>query len=327
VENPVQQSVSIGKPSENWWLPLKDGVGNIYFPIQAAHVLAVRCYFQVDSAASIYFYIFEGDSMKGSYRAIAKSKITVEQPGAGWYRSEIMECDLLPEKYYYIGASWIGRAKILRANESIPFDAWNGQVLNGVFNLGGAPPKDQLNIEKFGSLSIAQQIITGEGQWLDIASAIGTIFPSESAIIPVKFYAAAAETTFTTSLGIASNDPKRSILHLPASLTVTAIATSVRNEQDVPPRTIELAQNYPNPFNPSTDIRYGISQSGPVELAIYNILGQKVKLLVNQVQSPGFYTISWNGKDQSENLVSSGVYLIVLHAEGKKISRKILLMK
>ncbi|MCI0496517.1 T9SS type A sorting domain-containing protein, partial [candidate division KSB1 bacterium] len=327
VENPVQQSISIGRPSENWWLPLKEGVGNIYYPLQAAHVLAVRCYFQVDSAASIYFYIFEGDSMKGSYRAIAKSKITVEQPGAGWYRSEIMECDLLPEKYYYIGASWIGRAKILRANESIPFDAWNGQVLNGVFNLGSAPPQDQLKIEKFGSISIAQQIITGEGQWLDISSAAGTIFPSESAMIPVKFYAAAAETTFTASLKIASNDPKQTVLHLPARLTVTAIATNIIKEHDVPPRSIELAQNFPNPFNPSTEIRYGISQSGHVELTIYNILGQKVKLLVNQVQSPGFYTISWNSKDQSENLVSSGVYLIVLHAEGKKVSRKILLMK
>ena len=327
VENPVQQTVSIGMPTENWWLPLKDGVGNIYYPLQAAHVLAVRCYFQVDSAASIYFYIFEGDSMKGNYRSIASSKINVEQPGAGWYRSEIMECDLVPEKYYYIGASWLGTAKILRAKESTPFDVWNGRVLNGVFNLGGAPPKDQLRIEKFGSLSIAQQIITGEGEWLDIASATGTIFPAESAFIPVKFCATAAETTFTASLKIASNDPKRSLLHLPASLTVTAIATSVRKEHDIPPRTIELAQNYPNPFNPTTEIRYGISQMGHVELSIYNILGQRVKQLVTNVQTPGHYTITWNGKDQSENQVSSGVYLMVLHAEGKKISRKILLMK
>ena len=146
-------------------------------------------------------------------------------------------------------------------------------------------------------------------------------------MIPVKFYAAAAETTFKASLKIASNDPKRSLLHLPASLTVTAIATSIREKHNMPPRTIELAQNYPNPFNPSTDIRYGISQSGHVELTIYNVLGQRVKLLVDKVQLPGYYNITWNGKDQSENLVSSGVYLMVLYAEGEKISRKILLMK
>ncbi len=70
------------------------------------------------------------------------------------------------------------------------------------------------------------------------------------------------------------------------------------------PGVYGLAQNYPNPFNPTTAINYQIpnpkSQS-PVHttLKIFNILGQEVATLVDQVQQPGYYTATWNGRDES----------------------------
>ncbi|UCE17672.1 MAG: T9SS type A sorting domain-containing protein [Gemmatimonadota bacterium] len=81
------------------------------------------------------------------------------------------------------------------------------------------------------------------------------------------------------------------------------------------PVECSLQQNYPNPFNPVTDIRYQIADSGsPVHtnLKIYNILGQEIRSLVDEVQEPGYYTVTWDGRDGQGNDVPSGVYFFRL---------------
>ena len=91
-----------------------------------------------------------------------------------------------------------------------------------------------------------------------------------------------------------------------------------------------LAQNYPNPFNPMTDIRYQIADNrSPVHttLKIYNILGQKVRTLVEETKEPGYYTTTWNGKDASGNAVASGVYLYRLTAGDFTATKRMVLMK
>ena len=75
-----------------------------------------------------------------------------------------------------------------------------------------------------------------------------------------------------------------------------------------------LGQNYPNPFNPKTTINYQLPIASFVELTIYNMLGQKVCSLVSGMQKAGFYTISWNGKNDQGILMSSGVYFYSLQA-------------
>lgn len=327
IENPIQQNISIGTPADNFWLPLNEGIGNIYFPVQPAHVLAMQCYFQVDSVSTIYFFIYEGDSLTGQYHIIAKSKISIEEPGLGWYQSELMECDLSANKYYYIGASWIGTTKIIRVKETIPFISWKGKILNGAFNIGGTPPADIVEIENIAPLCIAQKIITGEDWWLDFQSTPDTLYPNETETTPVTFYPTAVETRFETNIRITSNDPQNKVFQLPTSLTVTAIATNISKIVKLIPRSIVLEQNYPNPFNPSTNFRYGISKPSHVELSIYNIMGQKVRTLVSETQQPGFYQQQWNGEDDFANLISSGIYFIILKAEGKTISQKVLLLK
>lgn len=78
------------------------------------------------------------------------------------------------------------------------------------------------------------------------------------------------------------------------------------------PKVFKLAQNYPNPFNPSTMIIYQLPISSEVGLSIYNILGQKVITLVSDKQEAGYYKIEWNGLNQSNQLVSSGIYFLQL---------------
>jgi hypothetical protein len=74
------------------------------------------------------------------------------------------------------------------------------------------------------------------------------------------------------------------------------------------PKEFGLRQNYPNPFNPTTVIEYALPKASDVKIQIYNILGQKVRNLVDEQQDPGYKRIHWDGTDDSGKEVSSGVY-------------------
>jgi hypothetical protein len=95
-----------------------------------------------------------------------------------------------------------------------------------------------------------------------------------------------------------------------AVISLTAIAT-----ENTIPGQFYLQQNYPNPFNPVTHIRFGLAQTSRVKLEIYNLLGQKVKTLLNENMLPGRYKATWNGIDEQGNRVSSGIYFYRLKAE------------
>ena len=88
-----------------------------------------------------------------------------------------------------------------------------------------------------------------------------------------------------------------------------------------------LGQNYPNPFNPSTTIAYSIQNDGMIELNIYNIKGQLVKTLVKGDQQTGSYEVVWNGKDNNEKNISSGVYFYKLSTKDETIMKKMLMLK
>ncbi|MDX1373153.1 MAG: T9SS type A sorting domain-containing protein, partial [Nitrososphaeraceae archaeon] len=83
-----------------------------------------------------------------------------------------------------------------------------------------------------------------------------------------------------------------------------------------------LEQNYPNPFNPSTMIKYSIPENGYVKLAIYNMLGEEVALLVNSQQDAGKYEVDFNASG-----FSSGVYVYKLETSEFTASKKLMLMK
>ena len=93
------------------------------------------------------------------------------------------------------------------------------------------------------------------------------------------------------------------------------------------PSDYRLEQNYPNPFNPSTTISYSIPKSGLVELAIYNLLGQKIKVLVNQNIASGTHNVQWNGTDENGWLVASGIYFYRINTSEFNQTRKLMLLK
>lgn len=92
------------------------------------------------------------------------------------------------------------------------------------------------------------------------------------------------------------------------------------------PGDFELLQNHPNPFNMETIIRYRLSNSSFVALSVYNILGQRVVTLVDENQDAGIKVVTWDGKDQLEQELASGVYFYELMVgDQRKIKRMVLL--
>jgi hypothetical protein len=81
------------------------------------------------------------------------------------------------------------------------------------------------------------------------------------------------------------------------------------------PNAYELRQNYPNPFNPSTTIDYTLPRTSRVTLVIYNIRGEQVRMLVDDIQTAGYKTANWDGRDNWGKEVSSGLYLYQIIAE------------
>ncbi|NKB65641.1 MAG: T9SS type A sorting domain-containing protein [Candidatus Latescibacteria bacterium] len=93
------------------------------------------------------------------------------------------------------------------------------------------------------------------------------------------------------------------------------------------PQDIALEQNYPNPFNSGTAIRFALPVGGQVELALYNLVGQKVQTLVQGQRPAGTYTVRWDGRDEAGRELASGLYLYRLQAGGQVKTRKLLLLR
>jgi hypothetical protein len=98
------------------------------------------------------------------------------------------------------------------------------------------------------------------------------------------------------------------------------------------PQEFELFQNYPNPFNPATTIRYRLPRVAQVRLEIYNVLGQKIKTLVDERQEATSYTVEWDGANAAGLQVAAGMYVYRLVAQTESgdniaITKKMMLVK
>ncbi|MFQ6676619.1 MAG: FlgD immunoglobulin-like domain containing protein [Fidelibacterota bacterium] len=98
------------------------------------------------------------------------------------------------------------------------------------------------------------------------------------------------------------------------------------------PEEFSLHQNYPNPFNPYTTILYDLPQNSKVSLVVYDILGREVATLVNGKKPAGYYSLRWDGRDDSGRPLASGLYIYRISARGSNGGtyskvRKMILLK
>lgn len=94
------------------------------------------------------------------------------------------------------------------------------------------------------------------------------------------------------------------------------------------PDKFEVHQNYPNPFNPSTEISFSLPEAAHVSVEIFNILGQRVNLLLDDYVTAGIKTVTWDSHDQSGNPVSTGIYFYRVVVDGRSpVSKKMMLIR
>jgi hypothetical protein len=180
--------------------------------------------------------------------------------------------------------------------------------------------------------------------WIKADSMEGWIQPGESKILNLTFDRLSyPRGIYHADLLIDSWDKNHRLEMkvIPLTLCVDT-TTSVDWTAGVKPEGIMLFQNYPNPFNPLTSIQFTVGSTKtkavnslqstvsspiPTTLRVYNILGQKVRTLVDEVKMPGNYEVIWNGKDDQGKEVASGIYFCKLTVGSYQKIRKMVLLK
>ena len=122
------------------------------------------------------------------------------------------------------------------------------------------------------------------------------------------------------TIGISSNASYKTLFGF--LYTQQPIITELKTSNSLIPDKYEMSQNYPNPFNPSTVIEFEIPQESKVVLEVFNILGEKMTTLVNEVKTPGYYNVKFDA-----GLFSSGFYIYRIQAENFVEVKKMILLK
>jgi len=177
-----------------------------------------------------------------------------------------------------------------------------------------------------GVLASAELYLPSEGRWREVEPMSITREGLAAAAVRGKVYVFG---------GRSAMPPHSPALNLVEEYTPTS--TAVANRQtptpiDFGPGRAGLEQNYPNPFNAQTVISYqwsGVSDQSAtkyVTLKIYDVLGREVRTLVDELQKPGSYRVTWDGRDRQGNVVASGLYFYSLRAGDLTLTRKMILI-
>ncbi|MDA0337156.1 MAG: T9SS type A sorting domain-containing protein, partial [bacterium] len=110
-------------------------------------------------------------------------------------------------------------------------------------------------------------------------------------------------------------------------ITLEPLATVVATPTQVLPERAALAQSYPNPFNPQVLIPFQLAQAGPVQLTIHDLLGQRVRTLIDEVLPAGAHIVTWDATDAEGHMAASGIYLYRLRVTGAVLSRRMVLLR
>lgn len=112
-----------------------------------------------------------------------------------------------------------------------------------------------------------------------------------------------------------------------AGLFFSDMVTGIKNSDPINKYDFTLKQNYPNPFNPSTTIEYMLNRESKVRVVVYDILGNEIKKLMDEVKPSGSYTLLWDGSDNNNRKVSSGVYFYRITSDIGSDQKKMIMLK
>ncbi|MBN2093389.1 T9SS type A sorting domain-containing protein [candidate division KSB1 bacterium] len=208
---------------------------------------------------------------------------------------------------------------------------WNGvewkKLPGGAVAISVGSADHIWNVNAAGEVFRWNNNVSGLPPWMTINPLTGVVSAGGTGEIMVTFNARTLTPgTYNSDLFITSNDPDESVIQAPVTFEVLP-ASSVENSPINIPIEFVLRQNYPNPFNPNTEIKYQIAEKGQVELSVYNLLGAHIRTLMNETKEIGYYSVYWDGRDESGVTVPGGIYLYRLKTKRNNQIKKMILLK
>ena len=107
----------------------------------------------------------------------------------------------------------------------------------------------------------------------------------------------------------------------------TLVVGTLSIDEDLVPDVFALHQNYPNPFNPTTNIQYDLPEDHFVSVIIYDVIGRKIRSLMNTNQTAGYHTIRWDARNDMGEGVAAGMYIYTIQAGDFRATKKMVLLK
>ena len=160
-------------------------------------------------------------------------------------------------------------------------------------------------------------LVGGTGNVEDVAITVGTQVINPDASGAFNISVVAGTYSITASLdGYEPQTEENVVVTIDETTVVNFSLQSLTNAGTPLPAVTTFSGNYPNPFNPTTTLMFSLHEDSNVSLDIFNVRGQKVKTLVRKPMKSGYHTIEWNGTDDNNRNVGSGVYFSRFHSEG-----------
>lgn len=181
---------------------------------------------------------------------------------------------------------------------------------------------DTITNLKYGENDTLQIVLTYKfenGEYLGVRGNYYTFFINQTQLIDDEI-----SLSVFDSLGIIERNSTWVDENLSGAVINGKIYGNVTNiyDKEVAPKSFSLKQNFPNPFNPNTIISYSLDNNSVVNLDVYNILGERVKNIVNEYQTSGDYKVNFNAKE-----LPSGIYFYKLESNNRVLVKKMLLIK
>ncbi len=166
-----------------------------------------------------------------------------------------------------------------------------------------------------------------------------TFNPGVQTVLEVSFTVIGGSVV-TTNVNFADQPIEREVVDVLARVVTTSfsgavitlgddIVTLVETAKQTLPASYALSQNVPNPFNSATTISYAVPEAASIRLCVYDLTGRLIRNLVNGYQQSGSYVVIWNGQDEEQREVSSGVYFYRLETSGREFveTKRMLLLR
>ena len=193
---------------------------------------------------------------------------------------------------------------------------WIGEgVVPGTVSIGGT-------LQGQPDMFFVYELTVTEQPWVILLNTSGLVTPGNNEDLNARVYGIPSSTD-SVYIVVMTNDPNVAVTNILVHRNVPSGIEDI----DAIPTTWAVEQNYPNPFNPTTTIKYQMPQSAKVRLTIFNVLGQKVRTLLNSQVEAGYHQVVWDGLNDTGSRVSSGIYIFRFESDNYKQVKKMILMK